>query len=331
MHSSLQLLERIQNPRLWSVIKAVHVTSEPCHHWSEYIVDRTKKCTCGGIDQKLGTALQSIQTLEVLGIRCNFCRNHSTERHRYLMNLETRRMRHFSYECHCSLANGFDLPTFVTVPWTQSLNGLFWPNPGSFWNMISSEQLEELLKNPSFLPQLNTLHYSKSGILDTLLTRRKIVRLSGAVDPTTWTERYPNKKSITHLSVHTYRRILNSPGGITQFCNLQHLGTLFFDFGDGDSRNQNLAVIDHVFNSIMDLKLLSSIDGAANFVDIYGDPWDEDLWARLESAHPKLRKVFLSGYSRCAWVRRESSQLWKRHEIPHYTSWDMVTDRFEHI
>lgn len=329
--NSFQLLKMIQNPRLWNVITAVRVTSQPCHERVERASDQINKCTCSMIDEKLGTALQSIQTLEALGIQCTSCMNLSTGRHRYLTNLGTRRMRHFSYECHCSMGNSFDLPTLFTAPCMQSLNGLSWFT--NLWTTIPSEQLEKLLRNPKFLPQLNALHYSSSEMLDKLLTGRKIVRLSGIVAPTTWTETHPSKKSITHLSVYTYilSPILDSPAGIKQFCNLQHIGTLSFYYIEGSDQNKMLDIVNRVFNTIVDLKRLSSIDGTMNLLTIGDDPWDQVLFARLESAHPKLRKIFLTGHFRCVWVRRDGSPLWTKHELPHFTSWDMITDRFDRI
>ncbi|KIM22298.1 hypothetical protein M408DRAFT_28844 [Serendipita vermifera MAFF 305830] len=347
MHSSLQLLEMIQNPRLWNVIKVVQVTSGSCHQRSKFASDQTKKCICGVIDQKLGTALQSMQTLEVLSIRCDFCLNLSTGRHRYLKKLATRRMRHFNFECRCSMGNGFDLPTLFTAPWVQSLNGLSWLT--NLWITIPSEQLETLLKNPSFLPQLNTLHYTGSGMLDKLLTGRKITRLSGAVDPSTWKESHPNKNSITHLSVCTYIRILNSPGGIKQFRNLQHFGKLSFTYTERRSQikmasfplsavtgqtyliRRQLDIVNRIFDSIADLKCLSSIDGTTELIPVEDDPWNQVLFARLESTHPKLRKIFLNDQFRYGCIRKDGPQLWTKHQLPYYTSWDIITGIFDHI
>ncbi|KIM20061.1 hypothetical protein M408DRAFT_30686 [Serendipita vermifera MAFF 305830] len=230
---SLQLLEIIQNPRLWNIITAVRVTSQPCLKRSKSTEDHVKKCTCGVIDQRLGTALQSIQTLEVLSISCTLCRNLYTGRHRYLTNLGTRRMRHFDYECRCSMGNSFDLPTLFTAPWIQSLNSLCWLT--NIWTTIPSEQLEKLLKNPNFLPQLNTLHYSGHGMFEKLLTGRKITRLSGGIDVMTQIGAHINKSSITHLSIHTsfLSRILDIPGVLKQFHNLQHIGTITFAYPEG--------------------------------------------------------------------------------------------------
>ncbi|KIM22300.1 hypothetical protein M408DRAFT_332987 [Serendipita vermifera MAFF 305830] len=229
------------------------------------------------------------------------------------------------------MGNSFDLPTLFTTPWMQSLHGLSWVT--NLWTTIPAEQLEKLSKNPSFLPQLNTLHYASSGMLDKLLTERKIVRLSGAVNQTTLMETHPNKKFVTHLSVDSYslNRIFNSHGGIKQFCNLKHIGALAFAEYGGHNLNA-LDSVNRVFNSIVELKHLSSVDG---FMDLraiyYDDPWDQVLLTQLEGAHPKLCRIFLSGTSPCVWVRKDGSQVWERHKIPSFSSWDVVTDRYDHI
>jgi len=231
---ALKLLDTIQNPHFSTVVTVIQVKLEPCRQRIDSTRGETlpKICTCGRIDEKLGTALQSTCALEVLSIDCSLCMNLSTGRHHYLTELGTRKLREFRYECHCTMGNGFDAATLFLSPWMRSVTALNWhPN---LWTSIPEEKLQKLLKDDTFLPNIETLQYGGPGICEWLLTKRKIRRLSSpAMDPSRPVNRNTHKKVMTHLSISHYclPMLLNSVGDINQFGNLQHVGTLMFQRG----------------------------------------------------------------------------------------------------
>jgi hypothetical protein len=85
---------------------------------------------------------------------------------------------------------------------------------------------------------------------------------------------------------------------------------------------------------IVDLKKLISIDGSMRLYKDEGDLWDQQLLSRLETVHPKLRRVFISGNHSCVWVLGEGVSgvnIWERRILPPFTSWDMVTGMYDNL
>jgi len=84
---------------------------------------------------------------------------------------------------------------------------------------------------------------------------------------------------------------------------------------------------------IVDLKNLASIDGNIREYNLTltDDPWDQHLLGQLETIHPKLRRVFLSGCQNSAWVLTEDLGVWEKRNLPPFTSWDMVTGLYDDL
>ena len=85
---------------------------------------------------------------------------------------------------------------------------------------------------------------------------------------------------------------------------------------------------------IVDLKKLVSIDGVMRLYKDEGDPWDpwdQQLLSRLETVHPKLRRVFLSGNHCGVWVLGEGLNIWEKRVLPSFTSWEMVTGVYDNL
>jgi len=82
--------------------------------------------------------------------------------------------------------------------------------------------------------------------------------------------------------------------------------------------------------SIRSLKHLVSIDGRLTLDDDDEDPWDRQLFPNLETAHPKLTKIFIGGF---AWVQVSEDGLrsWQKRIIPKFTSWDLVTGVYDRV
>jgi hypothetical protein len=243
---ALKLLETIQNPHFSTVVTEMRVNLQPCRQRMDATKGEAlpKICTCGTIDKKLGTALQSMHALEALRIDCFLCMNLSTGRHHYLGELGTRKLRELRYDCRCSMGNGFDTATVFSAPWMQSITALNWvPN---LWTSIPEVKLRELMKDSKFLPNVETLQYGGPGISEELLTKRTIRRLSSPFkDPSASINQHPNKKAITHLSIGQYhlKTLLTSVGNINQFCNLQHIGTLHFSHGYNDTSETTVSFV----------------------------------------------------------------------------------------
>jgi len=114
---ALILLEAIQNPRFSGITREIWVNFQSCRQRIDTAREALpKKCKCGTIDKMFGTALQSMQVLEVLSIQCTFCVNLSTGRHHYLTNLSTKKLRQLDYDCRCTMGNGFDTATLFSAP-----------------------------------------------------------------------------------------------------------------------------------------------------------------------------------------------------------------------
>ena len=95
--------------------------------------------------------------------------------------------------------------------------------------------------------------------------------------------------------------------------------------------SDKLDLVNHTFELLIDLKHLSSIDGVMR--SIMGSPLDHQILARVETRHPKLRKVFLScDRISCVWVLGEEGiGIWERHDLPFVISWDIVTGKYDSI
>jgi len=203
-----------------------------------------RHCSCWKVDKMLGSALISMERLEVLSIQCYLCRDPPNPRHRYLMELPTRSMREFYYYCHCTTERE-NVPTpFILAPWMASLTALNWASYA--WTPTLEKRFSELIQDVNFLPNIDTLQYNNAGSCDDLLTRRVIRRISSTYyDPVPAVCRSPNKHLITRLSIPPqYLRELFDGSEIDKLRSLRHVGTLSFERNLSDPEENKVSTCD---------------------------------------------------------------------------------------
>ena len=185
-----------------------------------------RHCSCWKVDKMLVSALISMERLEVLSIQCYLCRDPPNPLHRYLMELPTRSMREFCYDCQCTTKGCAEPTPFVLAPWMASITALKWTP----WVLTPTlaKIFSELIQDVTFLPNIDTLHYNNMGRWDELLAKRAIRRISCInCDPVPAIRRVPDKHHLTHFSIPLqYLRELLDGSEINKFRNLQHVGTL---------------------------------------------------------------------------------------------------------
>lgn len=228
----LNILETLQKPRYSTILKEMRVEFGPCP-----IGSPSKDCLCREVDHMVGLALGIMEVLEILSIKCRLCQDPSNPRHRYLMDLPTRSLREFCYDCHCT-EEGMTEPTpFILAPWMASLTALNWAS--SFLTPALDEKLRELIQDATFLENIDTMQYYSMASCEDLLAKRAIRRVSCSSQRANLLaamSRSPNKHLITHLSIRPKHlsELLNG-SELNQFRSLQHIGTLSFCSHDSDS------------------------------------------------------------------------------------------------
>lgn len=242
---ALLLLQAIQSPRFSHIVTTIRVHFRPCHERVDPndVGGHPKVCTCSIIDRDFGTALQFMQALEVLSFKCFLCMNLTSGRHHYLPDLGTRKLRQFSFECHCTMKHHFDVAGLFIAPWMRSVTALNWLE--TLWTTIPEQKLNELIKSDEFLPHLDTLHYTGSKAHDKLLAGRKICRLSGDYGNFNLLRCIGSdarRKAITHLSISEYylAHIIDLNRNTGQFCNLRHVGALSFGVQSVDRETSSM-------------------------------------------------------------------------------------------
>jgi F-box-like len=223
---SFKLLQSIQKSRYSSIVKELTVDVGRCVVAPRL---RNEGCSCTKIDMLLRKALCYAEALEVLKIRCDFCRFALPERHSYLAELPTTKLRELYYECYC-YSDG-SIPNHVSAPnWVHSLTSL---SLGSGSQRVCREEdLQSWMQNGAFLPNVHTLNYYGPGICSELLATRVIRRLVvPSHNPNDALSRHPDKKALTHLIAPADHpeTFLSTVGNINQFSNLQHIGSLWHE------------------------------------------------------------------------------------------------------
>ena len=61
------------------------------------------------------------------------------------------------------------------------------------------------------------------------------------------------------------------------------------------------------------------------------DPWDQQLLARLEAVHPKLRKIFLKGDETWVWILTGDLGTWERRCLRGFSEWGLVCGMYDHL
>jgi len=121
LKKQLDLLEMLQKPRYSTILKEMRVKLGWCA-----IGPPPKDCSCWKVDRMLGSALRSMEMLQVLSIKCHLCQDPSNPRHRYLMELPTRSMKEFCYDCYCTTERENKPTPFILAPWMASITALKW-------------------------------------------------------------------------------------------------------------------------------------------------------------------------------------------------------------
>jgi len=226
-HRQFTLLETLKSPRYSTILKEMRVELGRCAVTGH----APTVCQCWEIDRMFGFALESAQVLQALSIKCRLCKGSYTPRHRYLMDLPTRSMREFCYDCNCVAGREIDSITFLLAPCMASITALDWVTPTVDW-VTPTAAVEKtfltLIQDDTFLANINTLQYYDNNICDELLAKRTIQRISsdGAI-PVAALRRNPNKHLITHLCINSYNLSeLLADLEIINFRSLQHVGTI---------------------------------------------------------------------------------------------------------
>jgi hypothetical protein len=221
---SFKLLQSIQQSRYSSIVQELTVDVSRCTVRRRLTNDG---CPCTKIDMLLRTALCYAEALEVLKIRCDFCVFALPERHGYLAELPTMKLRELYYECYCYPIGS--IPNYMSAPnWVHSLTSLSLGSGSQ--QACQEEDLQSWMQNGEFLSNLHTLNYYGPGICSELLATRVIRRLVARYDdPNDALSRHPDKKALTHLITQAdfLETFLSTVGNINQFSHLQHIGSLW--------------------------------------------------------------------------------------------------------
>ena len=97
---------------------------------------------------------------------------------------------------------------------------------------------------------------------------------------------------------------------------------------------KQLEIVNRSLGSIVNLKQLVSIQVLRNYSEFTTeetDAWHREVFKRLESAHPTLRRFFIMGIQRCVWVLGGDSGVWEKRSLPGSSTWDVVTGLYDDI
>ncbi|KIM28003.1 hypothetical protein M408DRAFT_308985 [Serendipita vermifera MAFF 305830] len=313
-----KILKQLQIPWLVVTVTDFRVTLsawQVCRSYGRNFRSRFSKCTCYATDQKLGDSLVSMINLETLDIQCCLCLAH--ERHLYMAELKTRKLRVFSFRCYCSRDNYTFHERVLLSPVLDTVQTLRW--------RVDTIGLPArvALNDKRALPSLKRLYYHGTLMDHKLLAHRPIERLvvygpafaaMGAL--------FGGPSVLTHvvfddLSKRT-QPFLSKP---SLFTRLRHIGTIR-TLASNDAPD----LVELLLAPYRSLPYLTSLNA---IVSEDHHPWNLDLLSRLKILHPNLRRVLCQKGSSFAWLF--DGKDWKKRDIQQFLAWDIISGACDHL
>lgn len=189
---------------------------------------RLRRCACNEIDKQAGEGMKAMVNLEALQLDCDLCMDGSSRRHHYMADLLTRKLRHLSLLCCCSLDTHHPLEKVLSAPVQATVEAWKW---NTRFGPIS-RVMEKILDNDQTLPRLRMFCHNGTTLDNILLGSRPIERIYiGNIPVSVHRELFRAFEAcpgqLTHAIV-TSLGLLARVYAITPapFTNLRHIGTI---------------------------------------------------------------------------------------------------------
>jgi hypothetical protein len=330
-HQMTRRYTSLQNPQL-----AVVVTEFRVRIWEPRCKRGTPCTACDTLDVIIGNALLAMVNLEALDIACQLCLvppEFHTQRHSYMPQLPTRRLRTFNFHCrHCSGESLGLRESIISSPCLATVHSFSY---GPDVRHSATDPGSLALIDSGTMQTLRDMQFYGTAVDGQILATRPIERLVIQ----TWLPTAPGKKERLDTA------LLQSPGKLTHligwnwvlsteptFKYLRHIGTITSNvcpFGSAWVNSQQFGLIvamkDRHIISYMDnlthLKYLTSIDVGTHpshrFAEL-GSP----TCSRLREIFPTFRKVLLHGSYCGIWELQGAT--WTKRDVEDFSVWDII-------
>jgi hypothetical protein len=234
LQTRFSILKHLRTPGMAAIVIDLRVSVSAwlmCekHTFSRGLFRNSRKCTCDALDNQVGECVKAMVNLEALHFHCILCKDDTDGRHRYMPDLETRKLHALSFSCYCAPGTNYQLERILSSPIQATVEALKWI---SYPAGTISRVAEKVLDDPQTLPCLNTLYHSGTKLENILLANRPIKRIfTGDLRSTTCPGLLrafsDSPGALTHIVLHKFSLLAEilavKPASFT---NLQHVGTI---------------------------------------------------------------------------------------------------------